>query len=136
MLFDIEHCFQSIQWQAVYSCFRDLNYSKEINKYLTGLCTHQLNINEPILEQLDSKQKELITKRHLPLGAPSSPTLSNLVLRRLDKRLAGLAKSLHMAYSRYADDLAFSTDNHRDWAFFEPLIGAILPRRRSHVKLP
>jgi hypothetical protein len=44
----------------------------------------------------------------LPQGAPTSPVLSNLVLKRLDGRMAGVAKKFRANYSRYADDLCFS----------------------------
>jgi retron-type reverse transcriptase len=44
----------------------------------------------------------------LPQGACTSPALSNLLARRLDSRLYGVAKKLGFTYTRYADDLTFS----------------------------
>ncbi len=44
----------------------------------------------------------------LPQGAPTSPVVSNLVLKPLDSRLMGFAEKNGYRYSRYADDLTFS----------------------------
>lgn len=48
----------------------------------------------------------------LPQGAPSSPVLSNAVCVRLDRRLAGLARRYEATYSRYADDITFSSNHN------------------------
>lgn len=45
----------------------------------------------------------------LPQGAPTSPILSNMVARPLDLKLIDLANRHGLRYSRYADDITFST---------------------------
>ena len=45
----------------------------------------------------------------LPQGAPTSPILSNVICQQLDRRLTGLAKRFGATYTRYADDLTFSS---------------------------
>lgn len=49
----------------------------------------------------------------LPQGSPCSPVISNLVAHVLDIRLAKLAAKYGCDYSRYADDLTFSTNRPR-----------------------
>lgn len=46
----------------------------------------------------------------LPQGSPCSPIISNLIGHLLDVRMANLAKKAKCTYSRYADDLTFSTN--------------------------
>lgn len=46
----------------------------------------------------------------LPLGAPTSPILSNMLCSGLDSALTSLAKNHGCFYSRYADDLTFSSN--------------------------
>ena len=49
----------------------------------------------------------------LSIGAPSSPMLSNILLYEFDKRVAEYCKRVQVTYTRYADDLTFST-NRKD----------------------
>ncbi|MBF0168122.1 MAG: trypsin-like peptidase domain-containing protein [Alphaproteobacteria bacterium] len=46
---------------------------------------------------------------NLPQGAPSSPVISNMICFRLDKKLLGIAKEARCVYTRYADDITFSS---------------------------
>lgn len=50
-------------------------------------------------------------KGAIPQGAPTSPVLSNMVSRQLDRKLSLLAKKNHSFYTRYADDITFSFRN-------------------------
>lgn len=50
----------------------------------------------------------------LPQGAPTSPILTNIVCQRLDRKLFALSKELKCAYSRYADDITFSSNKDLD----------------------
>lgn len=69
-------------------------------------------------------------KRCLPQGAPSSPIITNLICRILDFRILKLAKKFKLDYTRYADDLTFSTNRKsflEDYlAFFDELNKEIL----------
>ena len=67
-----------------------------------------------------------VGSRHCVQGAPTSPGLCNAVALRLDRRLAGLARSLGFSYTRYADDLTFSGDDTNKIQGLERLVGRIV----------
>lgn len=46
----------------------------------------------------------------LPQGAPTSPYLSNIVMRRFDDKLGGWCAERGIAYTRYSDDITLSGD--------------------------
>jgi RNA-directed DNA polymerase len=50
-----------------------------------------------------------IHKNYLPQGVPTSPIISNMICARMDRQLQLLAKNNKCYYTRYADDLVFST---------------------------
>lgn len=87
LLLDIKDFFPSITRQHVFNVFSSIGLNDSQSNYLSLLCT------------LDNK---------LPQGACTSPILSNIVFLPIDRRLDKLATSYGLAYSRYADDLAFS----------------------------
>jgi RNA-directed DNA polymerase len=86
---DIKDYFGSIKYNKVYLFFSDLGYAPDVSTMLTNLCTY---------------------KYKLPQGAPTSPSLSNLLTISLDNKLFELVNQYTppLRYSRYADDITFS----------------------------
>lgn len=111
--FDLKQFFASVTSSRIHALFRTVGYPLEVARYLTGLCTNI--VPHTVFEKSPSGRCEETTTRflspHLPQGAPTSPALANLAAFRLDCRLEKLAQSLQGAYTRYADDLAFSGSN-------------------------
>lgn len=52
----------------------------------------------------------VVSQNKLPQGGITSPVISNMVCSSFDKSLAKFAKENHCLYSRYADDITFSTN--------------------------
>jgi RNA-directed DNA polymerase len=103
---DLQDFFPSISYKRVKGVFQALGYAEAIATIFALICT------EPTVEavELDGQRYFIATSdRHLPQGAPTSPAITNLLCRRLDKRLHNLAAQQGFIYTRYADDLTFST---------------------------
>jgi len=103
--FDLQDFFPSIGWLRVRGIFEQLGYSRAVATPLALLCT-EADVEE--MEVDGVRWFVQVGGRHLPQGSPASPVLTNLLCRRLDARLAGLALRLGFDYTRYADDLTFS----------------------------
>lgn len=69
---------------------------EELAFFLASLCTHPFEIDGEL-------------RTVLPQGSPCSPTLTNILCKRLDEKLSDLARGTGATYSRYADDITFSS---------------------------
>lgn len=78
---DIENFFPSIKMNRIMSIFRNLGYTKKISYYLSSICC---------------------LHGALPQGAVTSPCLSNIIAKRMDARITGLAVRFVLNYTRYA----------------------------------
>ncbi|MGV2450035.1 UNVERIFIED_CONTAM: reverse transcriptase family protein [Ralstonia mannitolilytica] len=94
---DLQDFFPSIKFELVYNYFLQLGYAKDVSYYLSSITTY-----------CDKQEKFDINKRYLPQGAPTSPYLSNLILKDFDNKLGIYCSQKKIKYTRYADDLAFS----------------------------
>ncbi|WP_152495267.1 retron Ec67 family RNA-directed DNA polymerase/endonuclease, partial [Dickeya sp. NCPPB 3274] len=89
---DLKDFFGQIHYGRVYGFFKNNKHfqlSDEVAKVLANITCYQ---------------------QGLPQGAPTSPVISNLIAGILDIKLASLAKKYSCYYTRYADDLTFSTN--------------------------
>lgn len=88
---DIENFFPSIKESHVREAIENvLGYPKEVARLISELCT---------------------MSNFVPQGAPTSPAVSNLVgYYFFDKKVKELLDAEGFSYTRYADDLTFSTD--------------------------
>lgn len=96
---DLKDFFPSIEQPRVWKRLQlpPFNFPIPIANVIAGLCS------------MKTKNEEGNAKYVLPQGAPTSPIITNMICDRLDHRLAGLAKRFNLNYTRYADDITFSS---------------------------
>jgi RNA-directed DNA polymerase len=92
---DISDYFHSINFGRVLGFFeknRNFSLEREVAVTLAQICCYN---------------------GRLPQGAPTSPVMSNLISQILDVRLSKLAENYGCVYTRYADDITFSTSERK-----------------------
>lgn len=105
---DLKDFFPSITFPRVRSFFTSLGYNSGVSTVLALLTTDAPRVK--IL--LDSTPRYVaVGPRSVPQGAITSPSLANQIALGLDRRCQALADKAKWTYSRYADDLVFSTSH-------------------------
>jgi RNA-directed DNA polymerase len=95
--------------------FRDFFPSIQSSDFILHAVKH-LKISTTLAAELAQLLFRLDEKKRLVLsiGAPSSPSLSNTMMYDFDCRLAAFCEINEITYSRYADDLALSTNRSHE----------------------
>ena len=93
---DLKNFFPTITRRQVADCLmaEPFGFSSLAAELISGLASVRTNNNEEVLAQ----------------GFATSPTLSNFICREMDKEIAGVAAAQGITFTRYADDLTFSSD--------------------------
>ena len=86
---DIENYFETITKEMIAKALHELGFTKEVSEWISCITTIQ---------------------GHLVQGFCTSPTIANMVTARMDKDFAKLCGD-RTVYSRYADDLYFSSND-------------------------
>lgn len=88
MEMDLKDFFDTITLDMVYKALIDNGMEHDKAHYISHVCTK---------------------KGRTPQGAPTSPYLSNLVCKGMDRKISRLCSQYGINYTRYADDLTFSS---------------------------
>lgn len=88
---DLQNFFGSINFPRIRALFMTyFKFNSVVATTLANICCDNENV--------------------LPQGASTSPIIANMICYRMDKRLTRLAKNSYCSYTRYADDITFSTN--------------------------
>lgn len=100
---DLKDFFPSVEQARVWKRIQlaPFNFPVAIANLVAGLCSMR--------ETRKDINGKITFAYILPQGAPTSPIITNMICDNLDRRLAGLAKRFGLHYTRYADDITFSS---------------------------
>lgn len=87
---DLRSYFEFVSNKHVYKALLDQGFSPNVSHIITDLTTF---------------------KGHLPQGAPTSPFLANISGLAMDKDLLVVCQKHDITYTRFVDDLCFSSQN-------------------------
>jgi RNA-directed DNA polymerase len=108
MCLDIEDFFPSIDSARVSKVFKNHFHSDYVAEFFTRICTF---------------------KGALPQGGVTSPVLSNIIFYPLDEEIMKKCNENNIGYSRYADDMTFSSDYLADLKSIKKDIEVILSKQ-------
>jgi RNA-directed DNA polymerase len=88
---DVKNFFPTITQKRVFGLFKSQGFNSTVSFILSKLCTRNGELCQ---------------------GAPTSPSISNLIFRNADEQLTSLATTFKLEYIRYSDDMFFFADRN------------------------
>ncbi len=130
---DVHDFFPSIRERQIFPIFADLGYPRLLALELTRICTRVTGTDAPTarLDRYQGKAPYHVSEPgSLPQGAPTSGMLANLVMKPADRDLTAYADGLGLVFTRYSDDIVFSSTN----AFSRETANAVIRRAAQTLK--
>ncbi|MEN9548970.1 MAG: hypothetical protein RIR12_1561 [Bacteroidota bacterium] len=134
---DLKDFFPSIDQARVWKTLQlkpfNLTGNKQVlSNIIASLCCTQMDVER----KDENGEWEKVRRNVLPQGAPTSPVITNIVCQKLDYLLTAVAKRFSLKYSRYADDITFSSMHnvyHSESDFIKEL-HRIIAEQNFHIK--
>jgi RNA-directed DNA polymerase len=117
--FDLRDFFGSIDEASVFKIFREGGYNNLVSLEMARICTRmppgfpQYPLNSVRQRYASIPAYAAGKPGVLPQGAPTSGALANTATTDLDTHLSAMAAASGLVFTRYSDDLTFSTGS--DW---------------------
>jgi hypothetical protein len=133
---DLKDFFPSVDQARVWKCFQltpfNLARSGVLANIIASLCCTEMEVER----KSETGEWEKVKRNVLPQGAPTSPVITNIVCQKLDYLLSGVAKRFALKYSRYADDITFSSMHnvYQPESEFLKELKRIITEQNFHIK--
>ncbi len=103
-----------------------------LSNIIASLCCAEMDVER----KNEVGEWEVVKRNVLPQGAPTSPVITNIICQRLDHLLSGVAKRFGLKYSRYADDITFSSMHnvYQTESEFLKELHRIIEEQNFHIK--
>ena len=133
---DLKDFFPSVDQARVWKCFQltPFNFARSgvLSNIIASLCCTEMEVER----KSETGEWEKVKRNVLPQGAPTSPVITNIVCQKLDYLLSGVAKRFCLKYSRYADDITFSSMHnvYQPESEFLKELHRIIAEQNFHIK--
>ena len=109
--------------------FKDFFPSITPDVFLREIKNHHIDVNdkdERLLINLIFRKPYRQNNLELSIGAPSSPLISNLIMYSFDQEISRECANMNITYTRYADDISFSTNSRGALFSIPEIVDALL----------